>query len=94
MNAKHPLILALVRVVGAAASAQENLLPQGDFRNPGVKTGWAEGFNIPKNREFQVVSEDGKHWLRMENQDGNLYYHSDYRTDFPMGDNPYRYYRW
>ncbi|MGB6729038.1 MAG: glycoside hydrolase family 2 TIM barrel-domain containing protein, partial [Terracidiphilus sp.] len=22
------------------------------------------------------------------------YYHSDYRTDFPMGDNPYRYYRW
>jgi len=22
------------------------------------------------------------------------FYHSDYRTDFPMGDNPYRYYRW
>jgi hypothetical protein len=22
------------------------------------------------------------------------YYHADYRTDFPMGDNPYRYYRW
>jgi beta-galactosidase len=22
------------------------------------------------------------------------YYHPDYRTDFPMGDNPYRYYRW
>lgn len=22
------------------------------------------------------------------------YYHTDYRTDFPMGDNPYRYYRW
>ncbi len=21
-------------------------------------------------------------------------YHRDYRTDFPMGDNPYRYYRW
>ncbi|MCX8108057.1 MAG: hypothetical protein N3G20_04565, partial [Verrucomicrobiae bacterium] len=21
-------------------------------------------------------------------------YHPDYRTDFPMGDNPYRYYRW
>jgi beta-galactosidase len=21
------------------------------------------------------------------------YYHPDYRTDFPMGDNPYRYYR-
>jgi beta-galactosidase len=22
------------------------------------------------------------------------WYHPDYRTDFPMGDNPYRYYRW
>ncbi len=22
------------------------------------------------------------------------YYCPDYRTDFPMGDNPYRYYRW
>jgi len=22
------------------------------------------------------------------------FYHPDYRTDFPMGDNPYRYYRW
>ena len=22
------------------------------------------------------------------------YYHPDYRNDFPMGDNPYRYYRW
>jgi hypothetical protein len=22
------------------------------------------------------------------------YYYPDYRPDFPMGDNPYRYYRW
>jgi beta-galactosidase len=22
------------------------------------------------------------------------YYHPDYRTDFNMGDNPYRFYRW
>jgi beta-galactosidase len=28
-------------------------------------------------------------------QAGNTgYYYPDYRTDFPMGDNPYRYYRW
>jgi beta-galactosidase len=28
-------------------------------------------------------------------QAGNAgYYYPDYRTDFPMGDNPYRYYRW
>src|SRR4051794_32058817 len=26
--------------------------------------------------------------------EGRQYYYPDYRTDFPMGDNPYRYYRW
>src|SRR6185312_623444 len=51
------------------AAAQVNLLPQGNFENPGVSTGWAEGFNIPNNQEFRVVSEDGKHWLRLENHD-------------------------
>ena len=50
-------------------SAQVNLLPQGDFKNPGVNTEWAEGFNIPRNQEFQVISENGKHWLRIENRD-------------------------
>jgi hypothetical protein len=58
------LILAGVRV-----SAQVNLLPQGNFESPGVNTGWAEGFNIPNNQEFQVISENGKHWLRIENRD-------------------------
>ncbi|MGO8928368.1 MAG: sugar-binding domain-containing protein [Limisphaerales bacterium] len=46
-----------------------NLLPQGDFKNPGDNTGWAEGFNIPQNQEFQIVSEKGKSWLRIENHD-------------------------
>ncbi len=69
MNARFPLILALLCVVGGRASAQVNLLPQGNFENPGVNTGWAEGFNLPNNREFQVVSENGKHWLRIENRD-------------------------
>lgn len=47
-----------------------NLLPQGDFKKPGVSTEWAEGFNIPQNnQEFQVVSENGKSWLRIENHD-------------------------
>ena len=58
------LILAGVRV-----SAQVNLLPQGNFESPGVNSGWAEGFNIPNNQEFQVISEHGKHWLRIENRD-------------------------
>jgi hypothetical protein len=56
MNTKYPLILALLCVVGGRASAQVNLLPQGSFEKPGVNTGWAEGFNIPKNQEFQVIS--------------------------------------
>jgi beta-galactosidase len=46
-----------------------NLLPQGNFENPGADTGWAEGFKIPNNQEFQVVSGRGKHWLRIENRD-------------------------
>ena len=69
MNTKFPLILAFLCVVGGRASAQVNLLPQGNFENPGANTGWAEGFNIPNNQEFQVVSENGKHWLRIENRD-------------------------
>ena len=50
-------------------SAQVNLLPQGDFKNPGAKTEWADGFNVPGNQEFQVVSENGRSWLRIENHD-------------------------
>jgi len=65
------LILAFLClcVRGGQASAQENLLPQGDFKNPGADTGWAEGFKIPQNQEFQVMSENGKSWLRIENHD-------------------------
>jgi beta-galactosidase len=49
--------------------AQVNLLPQGSFERPGVNTAWAEGFNLPQNQEFQVISENGKSWLRIENHD-------------------------
>jgi beta-galactosidase len=71
LNIKLPLILAFLClcVVGERASAQVNVLPQGDFRNPGANTEWAEGFNIPRNQEFQVISENGKSWLRIENRD-------------------------
>jgi beta-galactosidase len=31
---------------------------------------------------------------RPEESGSSGYYYPDYRTDFPMGDNPYRYYRW
>ena len=57
MNSKFPLILAFLCVPGGRASAQVNLLPQGNFENPGVKTGWAQGFDIPNNQEFRVISE-------------------------------------
>ena len=62
--------LLLVSLFAAApASAQLNLLPQGSFAHPGVNTDWAEGFNIPNNQEFRVISENGRHWLRIENRD-------------------------
>src|SRR5215475_6560171 len=66
------LIVALVCLwlTGAPARAQLNLLPQGDFKNPGATTEWAEGFNIPRNsQEFRIISENGKSSLRIENQD-------------------------
>ena len=66
-----PLILAIVCLLAGPALAQVNLLPQGDFVNPGVNTGWAEGFNIPNNPEFRVMSTNGKHWLRIENRDAS-----------------------
>jgi beta-galactosidase len=69
MNTRFPLILAFLCVAAGRASAQVNLLPQGDFENPRLQTGWAEGFNIPNNQEFRVISENGKHWLRIENRD-------------------------
>jgi len=69
MNIELPLILALLCVAGGLASAQVNIFPQGDFKNPGANTEWAEGFNIQQNQEFQVVSQDGKSWLRIENRD-------------------------
>src|SRR5262245_57154996 len=65
-------IVALVCLwlTGAPARAQVNLLPQGDFKNPTATTEWAEGFNIPRNsQEFRIISEHGKSWLRIENQD-------------------------
>jgi beta-galactosidase len=72
MSIKSPVILGLLGLVGGRALAQVNLLPQGSFERPGVNTGWAEGFNIPNNREFRVVSEKGRHWLRIENHDASL----------------------
>ena len=69
VNTKLLPILAFLWLVGGHALAQVNLLPQGSFERPDVNTGWAEGFNIPNNQEFQVISEDGKHWLRIENRD-------------------------
>ncbi|HET6383015.1 MAG TPA: beta-galactosidase [Armatimonadota bacterium] len=69
MNFKLLAMVAVLSLLGARASAQQNLLPQGTFDNPGVNTGWAEGFQIPNNQEFRVVTEGGKHWLRLENHD-------------------------
>ena len=59
MNSKLPLILGFVWVVAGRATAQVNLLPQGNFETPSVNTGWAEGFNIPNNQEFRIVSRQG-----------------------------------
>ena len=69
MDSRLPLILGFCWIVAGHATAQVNLLPQGNFEDPGVNTEWAQGFNIPNNQEFRVISEQGKHWLRIENRD-------------------------
>ena len=71
MNMKLPVMLVFPCLCLAAslASAQENIFPQGNFKNPGATTDWGKGFNIPQNDEFRVVSENGKSWLRIENHD-------------------------
>ena len=69
MNPKIPLLIASLCVLEGVAAAQVNLLPQGSFEEPGANTGWAEGFNIPNNLEFRIVSENGTRWLRIENRD-------------------------
>ena len=67
------IILSIRRRVslcrGRACLGPSEPASPGKFEEPGVNTGWAEGFNIPNNQEFQVVSENGKHWLRIENRD-------------------------
>jgi beta-galactosidase len=69
VNIRFPAILAILALAGGRVPGQMNLLPQGNFERPGVNTEWAEGFNIPNNQEFRVVSENGKSWLRIENHD-------------------------
>ncbi|UCD51921.1 MAG: hypothetical protein JSW27_04645, partial [Phycisphaerales bacterium] len=69
MKTRYLSILAVLGVLEGAALGQVNLLPQGSFERPDVSTGWAEGFNIPNNGEFRVVSQDGKSWLWIENRD-------------------------
>lgn len=69
MNLKLLSILACLWLTGGPAAAQVNLLPQGTFERSEINTGWAEGFNIPNNQEFKVISEGGKSWLRIENHD-------------------------
>jgi beta-galactosidase len=69
MSIKLRLIVAFLLLVEGHILARENLLPQGNFENPGVNTEWAEGFNIPNNEEFRVITKGREHWLRIENRD-------------------------
>lgn len=69
MRVRFHFILAILCFACGIAPAETNVFPQGDFKNPAANTEWAQGFNIPQNQEFQVVSEKGKSGLRIENHD-------------------------
>src|SRR5512135_2656484 len=83
MSLRMNLALLGLCFLAGQTSAQVNLLPQGDFKNPGANTEWAEGFNIPGNQEFRVVTENGKSWLRIENREAGrqlVYVHAYVRV--------------
>lgn len=69
MSIRLGLLIALLCTTGGLATGQVNVFPQGDFKNPGANTEWAQGFDIPQSSEFRVVTENGKSWLRVENRD-------------------------
>jgi beta-galactosidase len=59
------------------------------------------GFSVGPNGDRSGPQATGprsgsttKHSNAPEASHSSEYYYPDYRTDFPMGDNPYRYYRW
>jgi beta-galactosidase len=57
-----------------------SVAPNGD-RSGSQATGPQVGLELPLSPMPEGLQAPG-------------HYHPDYRTDFPMGDNPYRYYRW
>lgn len=64
---------------------------------PVGKLGWSVGPNGDRSGPQATGPPDGPELSPVaEATDSQLrgLYHPDYRTDFPMGDNPYRYYRW
>ncbi|MCL5279321.1 MAG: hypothetical protein M1376_05395, partial [Planctomycetes bacterium] len=70
--------------------------PNGDRSGPqatGPQIGPAPG---PEGRSASGLRIESETSLSPQTQEPRLpgYYDPDYRTDFPMGDNPYRYYRW
>ena len=63
-----------------AQEASWQIGPNGDRSGPQA-TGPRIGSEMSRSAKPQAAQSLG-------------YYYPDYRTDFPMGDNPYRYYRW
>ncbi len=83
--------------LGASFAADNGLF---DRFNEGGFTGHGGLANPPADEPGPQATGVGNKSVSMsqtleQEQAGNAgYYYPDYRTDFPMGDNPYRYYRW
>jgi hypothetical protein len=77
---RHAIAVRLFNCFGDGGFAGNNALAEGDQPGPQSSTG-------PRLLPMSLS-------LKPEDTDSLSCYHPDYITAFPMGDNPYRYYRW
>jgi beta-galactosidase len=87
-------VAQLLANLGASFIADRNVFHPVTFAG---KLGWSVGPNGDRSGPQATGPRDGSATSLSSNPEIPQplgYYHPDYRTDFPMGDNPYRYYRW
>lgn len=87
-------VAQLLANLGASFTADRRVFSPAAFS---CKLGWSVGPNGDRSGPQATGPRPGSETPPNPEPELSLirqYYHPDYRTDFPMGDNPYRYYRW
>jgi beta-galactosidase len=89
-------VAQLLANLGACFAVDSRIFHPLDTRALNLDAAWQVGPNGdrsgPQATGPRVGSE--RTLARKPEAQSASWYYPDYRTDFPMGDNPYRYYRW